>query len=65
MYLLLVRYWHKAAEIRVEFLAIAMTASKAIAVIAESEDIASNSCYKNLMMNLPMFCWSVSRPSGE
>ena len=56
---------HKAAEIREEFLAIGMTASKAIAVMADSDDIASNSGYRNLTMNLPVFCWSVSRVSRE
>jgi hypothetical protein len=33
----------------------AMTASKAIAVMADSEYIASNSCYRNLTMTLPVF----------
>jgi hypothetical protein len=37
-----------------------MTASKAIAIMAGSEDIASISCYRNLTMILSVFCWSVS-----
>jgi hypothetical protein len=57
------RSWHKTAEIRGKFLAIGMTASKAIAVMADSEYIASNSCYRNLTMILPVFF--LERIQGE
>jgi hypothetical protein len=35
---------------------VSMTASKAMAVTVDSEDIASNSCCTHLTMNLPVFC---------
>ena len=28
--------------------------------MADSEDLVSNSCYRNLTMILPVFCWSLS-----